>query len=156
MEFVKIEKHDYSIFCEMVSSYYREGEDENTSWEVIDSFVRMMFDKVINNEISGCFVKHGDKYIVFALWTVDTEDFAFSEMAGLGTILEIGVIPVCRLHGYGRKLVAYIENDLQKNKVAQCYVSAYGPAHKFWSSCGYAESGMVASNGLPIMVKTIA
>lgn len=155
MECVKIGMNDYSGFYELASSYYREGEDENTPKEVIDSFVRLMFDKVINNEISGCFVKNEDKNIGFALWTVDTEDFDFSEISGYGTILEIGIISTYRVRGYGKKLVTYIENDFKKNNVSQCYVSAYRPAQKFWSSCGYAENGMVASNGLPIMVKTI-
>jgi ribosomal protein S18 acetylase RimI-like enzyme len=76
-------------------------------------------------------------------------------MPGFGTILEIGLIPSYRASGLGRNLVTYIENSLQKNKIAQCYVSAYGPAQKFWESCGYVENGSKASNGLPIMIKTI-
>lgn len=155
MEYVKIYENDYSIFHKLASAYYREGEDADTSQEVIDSFVRMMFEKVINVEISGCFVKDGRKYIGFALWAIDTEDFDFSEMQGFGTILEIGLIPSYRSSGLGKNLVAYVENCLQKSRIAQCYVSAYGPAQKFWTSCGYVENGKVASNGLPIMVKTI-
>jgi ribosomal protein S18 acetylase RimI-like enzyme len=155
MECVKIGEHDYGEFHGLTNSYYREGEDENTPQEVIDSFVRLMFDKVINNEIYGCFVKDEHKYIGFALWAVDTEDFAFSEMPGFGTILEIGLIPSYRASGLGKNLVTYIENSLQKNQIAQCYVSAYGPAQKFWASCGYVENGSKASNGLPIMIKTI-
>ena len=155
MEFVKISEHDYSEFHRLTNSYYREGEDENTPQEVIDSFVRLMFDKVINNELYGCFVKDEHKYIGFALWAVDSEDFEFSEMPGLGTILEIGLTPSYRSCGLGKKLVTYVENNLQKKNIVQCYVSAYGPAQKFWTSCGYIENGKVASNGLPIMTKTI-
>lgn len=156
MECVKIGECDYCVFHKLANSYYREGEDVNTPQELIDSFVRLMFDKVINHEIYGCFVKDEHKYIGFALWAVDTEDFAFSEMSGLGTILEIGLIPSYRSSGLGKNLVTHIENLLQKNKISQCYVSAYGPAQKFWASCGYVENGKVASNGLPIMVKTIS
>lgn len=90
--------------------------------------VRLMFDKVINKEIYGCLVKDQDKYIGFALWAVDSEGFEFSELPGFGTILEIGLIPSYRFGGLGKKLVTYVENNLQKNKIAQCYVSAYGPA----------------------------
>mgnify|MGYP003413633594 FL=1 len=156
MEYVKISEHDYSEFYGLANSYYREGEDENTPQEIIDSFVRMMFDKVINNEIFGCFVKDENKYIGFVLWAVDTEDFAFCEMPGFGTILEIGLTPTYRASGLGKNLVTYVENSLKQNKIAQCYVSAYGPAQRFWTSCGYVENGKVASNGLPIMVKTIS
>ena len=156
MEFVKIGEYDYGEFHELTNSYYREGEDENTPQEVIDSFVRLMFDKVINNEIYGCFVKDEHKYIGFALWAVDTEDFAFSEMPGFGTILEIGFIPSYRSKGNGKELVSYIESRFSKKNVNNCYVSAYGPAQKFWSYCGYFENGKVASNGLPIMVKSIS
>lgn len=155
MECVRIDERDYSEFHGLANSYYREGEDENTPQEVIDSFVRLMFDKMINNEIHGCFVKYEQKYIGFALWTVDTEDFAFSEMPGFGTILEIGLTPLYRSAGFGKKLVAYIENSFRENHIAQCYVAAYGAAQKFWTSCGYVENGAKASNGLPIMIKTI-
>ena len=156
MDYIKICENDYSVFHELANTYYREGEDADTPQEVIDSFVRMMFDKVISNEIYGCFVKDEQKYIGFALWTIDTEDFDFSEMQGFGTILEIGLTPSYRSFGLGKNLVTYIENSLQKSRIAQCYVSAYGPAQKFWTSCGYVENGKVASNGLPIMVKTIS
>ena len=155
MEYVQIGEHDYSAFHKLADAYYREGEDAHTPQETIDSFIRMMFDKVIGREISGCFAKDGDTYIGFALWAVDTEDFAFREMPGFGTILEIGLIPSYRALGLGKKLVAYVETDLRKSKIAQCYVSAYGPAQKFWASCGYAPNGKTASNGLPLMLKTI-
>ena len=155
MDYIEICENDYSAFHELANTYYREGEDADTPQEVIDSFVRMMFDKVINNEIYGCFVKDEQKYIGFALWAIDTEDFDFSEMQGLGTILEIGLTPSYRSFGLGKNLVTYVENSLQKSRIAQCYVSAYGPAQKFWTSCGYVENGKVASNGLPIMVKSI-
>ena len=155
MDYIEICENDYSAFHELANAYYREGEDADTPQEVIDSFVRMMFDKVINNEIYGCFVKDEQKYIGFALWAIDTEDFDFSEMQGLGTILEIGLTPSYRSSGLGKNLVTYVENCLQKSRISQCYVSAYGPAQKFWTSCGYVENGSKASNGLPIMIKTI-
>ena len=156
MEYINIGVHDYRAFHRLATPYYREGEDENTPQNVIDSFVRLMFDKVINKEICGCFVKHELEYIGFALWAIDTEDFAFSEMPGFGTILEIGLIPLHRSAGLGKSLVTYIENCLQKEHITQCYVSAYGPAQQFWARCGYAENGVTANNGLPIMVKCIS
>lgn len=156
MNYIKICRNDYSVFHELANAYYREGEDADTPQEVIDAFVRMMFDKVISNEIYGCFVKDEQRYIGFALWAIDAEDFEFSEMQGFGTILEIGLIPSYRSSGLGKNLVAYVENCLRKSEIAQCYVSAYGPAQDFWTSCGYVENGKVASNGLPIMVKNIS
>lgn len=155
MEFIKIGEHNYREFQRLANTYYREGEDENTPQEIIDSFIRLMFDKIINNEIYGCFVKDEQTYIGFALWAVDVEGFEFSEMPGFGTILEIGLMPSYRSSGLGKNLVIYVENSLQKHKIERCYVSAYGPAQKFWASCGYVENGAKASNGLPIMIKTI-
>ena len=116
MEFVRISEHDYGEFHRLTNSYYREGKDENPPQEVIDSFVRLMFDKVINNEIYGCFVKDEHKYIGFALWAVDTEDFAFSEMPGFGAILEIGLTPSYRASGLGKNLVAHIETACRQTK----------------------------------------
>ena len=108
-----------------------------------------------SNEINGHFAQDGTKHIGFALWTIDTEDFSSSEMIGLGTILEIGLIPSYRASGIGKDFVLYIENCLRTQGIKQCYVSAYGPAQKFWARCGYTESGKTASNGLPIMIKNL-
>ena len=156
MTYTEINLKDYEAFHKLVDGYYREGEDENTPQEVMDSFIHMMFDKVTGREIDGCFAKDGNTYIGFALWAVDTEDFAFRQMPGFGTILEIGLIPSYRSSGLGRELVTRIEANLRERGITQCYVSAYGPAQKFWAACGYTENGKKASNGLPIMVKTIA
>ncbi len=155
MDYLEIGKNDYDIFHGLANAYYREGEDEDTPQEEIDLFVHFLFDKVINQEINGYFVKVESVYIGFALWAIDTEDFAFSEMPGYGTILEIGLIPSYRSSGCGKEFVSFIENSLHRENVKQCYVSAYGPAQKFWTHCGYVENGKKASNGLPIMVKTI-
>lgn len=156
MDYIDICEDDYSSFHQLANAYYRDGEDADTPQEVIDSFIRLMFDKVVSNEIHGCFARDGHAYIGFALWAVDREDFAFSHMPGYGTVLEIGLVPSRRGSGLGRNLVAHAENDLQNRNITQCYVCAYGPAQKFWASCGYTENGLHASNGLPIMIKTIS
>lgn len=155
MDYVEISEKDYCLFHELANAYYREGEDEHTPAEEIDAFIRLLFQKVIAREISGCFAKAQNTCIGFALWTVDTEDFAFCEMPGYGTILEIGLLPAFRAAGHGREFVSFIELCLRRRNVTQCYVSAYGPAQKFWTGCGYAPNGNLANNGLPILVKRI-
>lgn len=115
-----------------------------------------MFDKVVNHEINGYIAKDRYSCVGFALWGVDTEGFEFSEIPGCGTILEIGFIPSYRAKGHGKELVLYIERCLCRMRINNCYVSAYGPAQKFWAFCGYVENGKIASNGLPIMIKSIS
>jgi len=156
MEYIEICEEYYSAFHELANAYYREGEDANTPQAEIDIFIRVLFDKVVNHEIYGYIVKDKRAYVGFALWGVDTEGFEFSEIPGFGTILEIGFIPSYRAKGNGKELVLYIERCLCKKNINNCYVSAYGPAQKFWSYCGYVENGKIASNGLPIMVKSIS
>ena len=155
MEYIEICKNDYNVFHELANAYYREGEDEKTPQDEIDAFIRLMFDKVVNNEINGFFAKEESGYIGFALWAIDTEDFAFSEIPGFGTILEIGLLPSRRASGIGKEFVSFIEKSLTSKNVKQCYVSAYGPAQEFWMRCGYVVNGKKANNGLPIMIKTI-
>lgn len=155
VEYPAIRENDEEIFHELLNAYYREGEDENTPQEEVDAFIRLLFEKVIHHEIEGCFAKEGNAYIGFSLWAMDTGNFAFSEMPGAGTILEIGLIKPSRSSGHGKELVSFIENQLRGKNVKQCYVSAYGPAQQFWTQCGYKENGIIAGNGLPIMVKTI-
>jgi ribosomal protein S18 acetylase RimI-like enzyme len=155
MEYRAINQNDYSIFHELANAYYREGEDENTPQAEIDGFIKFMFDKVVEKEIFGCFATVDGSYVGFALWTVDTESFQFSEIPGYGTILEIGIAKGHRTSGLGRQLVSFVENSLSTGGIKDCYVCAYGPARDFWSRCGYADSGKIAKSGLPIMVKSI-
>ncbi len=93
--------------------------------------------------------------IGFVLWAVDTEQLDFSEIPGMGTILEIGIGKPYRRLGIGAKLVQYAEDQLRLSGVSQCYVSAYGPAQEFWSHCGYQFTGTTAGNGLPLMTKCL-
>lgn len=155
MECLEICESDYDAFHELANGYYREGEDANTPQEEIDAFIRFLFDKVVHKEINGCFAKEGDGYLGFAIWAVDAEDFAFSQIPGFGTILEIGILPSHRGSGVGKELVRYIEMHFRSQNIKHCYVSAYGPAQKFWWRCGYAGNGQKANNGLLIMVKEI-
>ncbi len=155
MEYLEICENDYDIFYELANAYYREGEDADTPQEEIDAFIRFMFEKVINHEFNGCFAKDKGTYVGFSLWAIDTDNFAFSEIQGFGTILEIGLVPSYRSKGHGKELVSFVESWFHKNNVKNCYVSAYGQAQRFWANCGYTDNGKQASNGLPMMVKTI-
>ena len=155
MEYYGIGQQDFAIFRELLTAYYREGEDAETPQAELDAFILFLFEKVTGEEIHGTFVKLGNTCIGFALWAIDTEEFVFSQIPGMGTILEIGFIPSHRSSGYGKKLVAFLEHCLEQQGLQQCYVSAYGPARSFWTHCGYVENGKQASNGLPIMVKRI-
>ena len=155
MEFSEINVNDFSVFHQLLNGYYREGEDEETEQEVIDSFIKLLFDKVTGREIDGCIAKEIGEVLGFALWAVDREGFDFSEIPGYGTILEIGIVKQYRNRGYGVKLESYIENKLLEKGITDCYVSAYGPAQDFWNRCGFEDSGRTAGNGLPIMIKSI-
>ena len=156
MEYLEITPNDYPVFLGLLNPYYREGEDAQTPQEEIDGFIRLLFDMVMQRKIFGCFAKDGGEIVGFSLWVVDTPDFAFSQMPGYGTVLEIGMIPACRAAGWGKALVSHAEDCLRSKGAKQCYVSSYGPAQDFWARCGYAYSGQKADNGLPIMVKNIA
>ena len=155
MDYPEIRECDYDIFHSLANAYYREGADESTPQAEVDSFIRFLFGKVISGELRGCFAKTGQTCIGFALWALDTEDFAFSQLPGYGTILEIGLIPSCRGAGRGKELVTHVERCLRREQATQCYVCAYDPAQPFWRRCGYIPSGQTATNGLPIMTKPI-
>ena len=155
MEYAGIRETDFPAFHELLNEYYREGEDENTAQEEIDAFIQLLFDQLTRRAIEGCFAKEGTELAGFALWAVDTEDFAFSEMPGYATILEISLRKPWRGAGRGKELASHAEAQLMQKAVEACYVSAYGPAKSFWEGCGYQACGKEAGNGLPILVKLL-
>ena len=155
MEYSEIRNEDREIFHDLLTWYFREGEDRDTPQEEIDFFIDLLFGKLTAGEISGCFANEEGTAVGFALWAMDTEEFDFSEMPGLGTILEIGLLPAYRGAGRGRKLAGFAEESLKREGAGECYVTAYGPAQSFWERCGYKANGRIGRNGLPILVKSI-
>ncbi len=156
MNYEKVEEKDYRIFHKMMEEYYREGEDADTPQDVLDQFIQMLFRMIQEHKIEGSFVKKDRVTVGFVLWAMDTKEFLFSEMPGAGTILEMGVLPAFRRSGFGTQIVMDVEKQMCLKGMALCYVSAYGPAQKFWKRCGYTFLGTTADNGLPIMVKDMA
>ena len=152
--FRKVKNEDYGEFHALMDAYYRGGEDKDTPQDVVDSFIRMLFDKAVGETIQGC-LAIAEQPVGFALWMVDQEGADFSELPGYGTILEIGVTEAHRKSGIGAQLVAHCEADVRERGAKWAYVCAYGPAQEFWRKCGYVESGSTASNGLPILIKQI-
>lgn len=155
MNYTKISPDDYDSFHKCLNAYYREGEDADTPQEEIDAFIRFLFDKIVSGEISGCFADRSSERVGFALWALDTDGFQFSEMPGFGTVMEIGILEPYRSSGLGSMLLTYVESRLKLQGAEAVYVSAYGPAVSFWRKCGYLENGKTASNGLPIMIKSL-
>ena len=149
-----IEQGDYDTFHALLNDYYRTGEDKDTPQEVVDAFIRMLFEKAMGGEIRGCFAA-AERRVGFALWTVDEEGGDFTELPGYGTILEIGVGLAIRERGIGSTLVVHCEQDLRARGAEWAYVCAYGPARRFWEGRGYRDSGRAAANGLPILTKRL-
>lgn len=155
MDFNITDSRDYDVFHELLNRYFREGEDEDTPQDQVDRFIRILFDMVQQEKISCRLIARDGENIGFVLWAIDTEELDFSEIPGMGTILEIGIEKPYRRSGMGAKIVEFVEEELRHGGVSHCYVSAYGPAQEFWSRCGYESSGTNAGNGLPIMIKCL-
>ena len=155
MEFLSLQPQDRADFRRLAVEYYRDGEDAGTPLETITAFIDSLFDLAMAGTIGGCLAVEEEKAVGFALFALDTEDFPFSQMPGLGTILEIGLTPASRGTGQGKALVRFIEDRLRELGAEKCYVSAYGPAEGFWTRCGYEKTEQTAQNGLPIFVKSI-
>ncbi len=148
MNFQPIDSRDYDAFHELLNEYFREGEDENTPQDQVDDFIQMLFHMVEQEKISYRLIVKDEANVGFVLWAIDTEELDFSELPGMGTILEVGIMPAYRRLGLGGKIVKYVEEQLKNSGMSQCYVSAYGPAQEFWKHCGYQFNGANASNGL--------
>ena len=155
MEFLSLRPQDRAAFRRLAVEYYRDGEDAETPLEAITAFIDSLFELVLAGTIGGCLAVEEENAVGFALFGIDTADFPFSQMPGLGTILEIGLTPASRGAGQGKALVRSIEDRLRELGAEKCYVSAYGPAEGFWTRCGYEKTEQNAQNGLPIFVKNI-
>ncbi len=155
MKFIKIEKASYQTLHDLMNEYYREGEDADTPQSEIDEFIDLLYGMANEGKIGGRLAEEEGETIGFILWAADTEHFAFSELPGYGTVMEIGVRKQFRMKGYGRRMVAFAEKRFKENSLDKSYVVAYGPAAEFWKKLGYAENGSLAKSELPIFTKAL-
>ena len=153
MKFQELCRADYPVFHELLTAYYRDGEDADTEQAVLDGFIESLFSMVMEQKIQGLFMVRNEEVVGFALWMIDTPDGLFSEIPGYGTFLEIGVSPEFRGNGFGFQAVKHVENRMKQSGVEHFYVSVYPPADGFWTKCGYVKTEETASNGLTIYRK---
>ena len=153
MKFQELHRADYPVFHELLTAYYRDGEDADTEQAVLDGFIESLFSMVMEQKIQGLFMVQNEEVVGFALWMVDTPDGIFSELPGYGTFLEIGVSPDHRGNGFGFQAVQHVEAQMNQSGVEHFYVSVYPPAASFWTKCGYRKTEKIASNGLTIYQK---
>ena len=104
MEFLSLRPQDRAAFRRLAVEYYRDGEDAETPLEAITAFIDSLFELVLAGTIGGCLAVEEENAVGFALFGIDTADFPFSQMPGLGTILEIGLTPASRGAGQGKAL----------------------------------------------------
>lgn len=138
----------------LLTFYYREGEDADTPAEIIDEFIGYLLTLLAEGKLLGSIAFEGDQAVGFVLYAVDQEGYPFSEYPGMGTIAEICVRPAYRQYGLGRTLVAHAEDAL-RSTVTHMYVCAHASARTFWRKCGYRPTSDIASNELPLYIKSI-
>ncbi|MDD3400200.1 MAG: GNAT family N-acetyltransferase [Eubacteriales bacterium] len=155
MDLFEINESNKPVLYDLLTEYYRSAEDADTPISEIDDFIAFLFGMIIDGSIEGRIAQQDGVTAGFVLWGIDREGWTFSEMLGLGTILEIGVVPAWRNKGNGRELAGYAEDAARRMGIKQMYISAYGPAQQFWLKCGYEDVGRMAKNGLPIMIKQL-
>ena len=153
MKFQELGREDYPVFHELLTAYYRDGEDADTEQAVLDGFIESLFSMVMEQKIQGLFMVKNEEAVGFVLWMIDTPDGIFSEIPGYGTFLEIGVSPDYRGKGGGFQTVKHVEAQMKRSGVEHFYVSVYPPADDFWTKCGYVKTEKTASNGLTIYQK---
>lgn len=153
IEYKKLQRYDYPVFRELMTAYYRDGEDAETEQSVLDSFIADLFSMVTEDKIQGCFMFSDETLLGFVLYMIDTPGCAFSEIPNYGTFLEIGIVPSMRGKGYGAQAVADIERQMRQEGAEHFYVTAYPLAAGFWTKRGYTKTEDVASNGLFIYKK---
>jgi GNAT superfamily N-acetyltransferase len=155
LRFEPISHDDFIVFHRLMTEYYRTAEDADTPQDVIDAFIRRLYDGVVSGELYGCLAYCEAAPAGFALYKKDDGLSNFTEIINYGTILEIGLAPQYQAKGLGKALVAHVEEQLLALGVEGLYVCAYGPAQRFWASCGYQDSHRAAANGLPIFTKAV-
>ena len=139
---------------DLLTAYYREGEDADTPQETLDGFISYLTALLKSHILLGEVALDGEIPAGFVLYALDERDYPFPECPGMGTIAEISVTPAHRTHGLGCELVQRAENAL-RTSCRQMYVCAHASAQSFWGKRGYTLCGRPASNGLPLLIKAL-
>lgn len=139
---------------DLLTAYYREGEDADTPQEALDGFISYLTELLQKHILRGEVALDGETPAGFVLYAQDEPDYPFPECPGMGTIAEISVIPDHRTLGLGCELVRRAEDALRAS-CRQMYVCAHASAQSFWEKRGYVPCGRTASNDLPLLIKAL-
>lgn len=53
LEYHKISKVNYELFHQMMTDYYRDGDDANTAQELIDQMIELLYEQMENHALEG-------------------------------------------------------------------------------------------------------
>ncbi|MCL2353129.1 MAG: GNAT family N-acetyltransferase [Defluviitaleaceae bacterium] len=93
-----------------------------------------------------------DAPIGFIMYQVDSPESNWCEKEGYGFIREMYIHKDHRKQGYGKALVAHVEDKLKKLSVPHIYLTSSNDA--FWLSVGYVDTGEICErNNNNILIK---
>ena len=111
----------------------------------------------ILGEVSGGAVRadivlEEGELIAFSLYQIDSPDSDWNHRPGWGFIREFCVKREHRGKGVGRALAEHTERRLLEMGAEKLYLTTHS-ADKFWSACGFTDTGEPESNGNTVFTK---
>lgn len=157
MENVKIREYDPTlekVWEEQFVRYAKEDlQDSQLTEEILrEKIARGVF---LKNQERGAssiaFAMAGEKPAGFAVYQVDSPESDWCKRPGWGLIREFCIVPEFRRRGYGKALAEYVKERLLE-KTDRLYLTAHDAAAiRFWTACGYLDTGEDDKNGCRIM-----
>lgn len=146
---------DLKDFTSMFSTYFR----DDFKFDISDAKVNTLCGDITRDVQSG--ILYLDLLIVdgesagFANYQIDSSKSDWCEKEGWGFIREVYIHKKYRGRKFGNELVNYIEERLHEKGVDKIYLTS-DETGKFWSDCGYKETGETSRiNKDPIFEKRI-
>lgn len=143
-----------TVWIEMFVRYAKEDlGDTQLSEEVLRE--KIARGVCLRNQKAGIsslvFLMAGGKPAGFAFYQVDSPESDWCKRSGWGLIREFCIVPEFRRRGYGQALADYVKERLLE-KTDKLYLTAHDPsAVRFWTTCGYTDTGEDDTNGCRIM-----
>ena len=146
---------DLQDFTDMFTTYFR----DDFEIEISDTGAKKLCEKITKEVLSNIMnldlLIVDDKSIGFINSQVDTPKSDWCEREGWGFIREMYIHKKYRGNGLGIKFVDYLEEAFHNRGVDKIYLTS-DDSGKFWTACGYEESGVVSSiNKDPIFEKRV-
>ncbi len=140
---------------QLMTAYFPEVNADIPQYIIETKLIELIESQIESHLLNAAIAFEKDIPVGFSIFQIDRPESDWCKREGWGFIREFYIVPEYRRRHFGTELAHYSVQKLKEMDAHGLYLTSdtSSMAESFWLSCGWAKTGAVASNHLPILEK---